>query len=98
MARARVTSRDLSGKIGETVSIVGWLVAQRRAVTRKREYMQFLTLEDLSGTFEATIFPGEFERLNPLVGASRVLRVTGKVSDRGGGASLVATDLEPLTA
>jgi DNA polymerase-3 subunit alpha len=76
--------------------MVGWLIAQRRAITKKREYMQFLTLEDLTGTFEATIFPREYERLGALVGLSRILRVTGRVSDRAGGISLIASDLEPL--
>jgi DNA polymerase III alpha subunit len=96
MERAEVRSNDLEGHLGETVSMVGWLIAQRRAITRKREYMQFLTLEDLSGTFEATIFPKEYERLGALVDVSRILRVTGRVSDRAGGISLIATDLEPL--
>jgi len=96
MERAPVKSRDLGGHLGETVSLVGWVIAQRRAVTRKREYMQFLTLEDLTGTFEATIFPREYERLGRLIGMSRILRVTGLVSDRAGGISLIASDLEPL--
>jgi len=58
--------------------------------------MQFLTLEDLSGTFEATIFPREYERLGALIGMSRILRVTGLVSNRAGGISLITSDLEPL--
>jgi DNA-directed DNA polymerase III PolC len=96
MESARVKSSDLERHLGETVSMVGWLIAQRRAITKKREYMQFLTLEDLTGTFEATIFPREYERLGALVGLSRILRVTGRVSDRAGGISLIASDLEPL--
>ena len=96
MAHAAVRSRDLGGHLGETVSLVGWVIAQRRAVTRKREYMEFLTLEDLTGTFEATLFPREYERLGALIGMSRILRVTGLVSDRAGGISLIASDLEPL--
>ena len=96
MERASVKSRDLGGHLGETVSLVGWVIAQRRAVTRKRQYMQFLTLEDLTGTFEATIFPREYERLGALIGMSRILRVTGLVSDHAGGISLIASDLEPL--
>ena len=96
MEHASVRSSDLESHLGQTVSMVGWLIAQRRAVTKKREYMQFLTFEDLSGTFEATIFPREYERLGPAIGMSRILRVTGKVSDRAGGISLIASDLEPL--
>ncbi|MCG2795824.1 MAG: OB-fold nucleic acid binding domain-containing protein [Actinomycetia bacterium] len=96
LERSGVSSADLTERLGETVRLVGWVIAQRRAVTRKREYMQFLTLEDPSGTFEVTIFPGKYQRLGAIPGASRVLRVTGRVSDRSGGISLIATDLEPL--
>ena len=46
--------------------------------------MQFLTLEDLHGTFEVTIFPRDYERLGSLIGMSRILRVTGRVSNRAG--------------
>jgi len=91
-----VKSTELEGFLGQTVSLVGWLIAQRRAVTKNREYMQFLTLEDLSGTFEVTIFPRDYQRLGARVGQSRVFRVTGRVGDRTGSVSLIATDLEPL--
>ena len=96
LARARVRSTGLESHLGETVSLVGWLIAQRRAVTKKRDYMQFLTFEDLAGTFEATVFPRDYQRLGALVGLSRVHRVTGTVSDRTGSISLIASDLEPL--
>ncbi|MCJ7745078.1 MAG: OB-fold nucleic acid binding domain-containing protein, partial [Actinobacteria bacterium] len=91
-----VKSTELEGFLGQEVSLVGWLIAQRRAVTKNREYMQFLTLEDLSGTFEVTIFPRDYQRLGARVGQSRAFRVTGRVSDRTGSVSLIATDLEPL--
>ncbi len=96
LARERVNSAELGRHLGETVSLVGWVIAQRRATTKKREYMQFLTLEDPVGTFEATIFPRDYQRLGSAVGASRILRVTGHVSDRAGSISLIASDLEPL--
>ena len=96
LARGRVNSAELNSHLGETVSLVGWVIAQRRAVTKKREYMQFLTLEDPVGTFEATIFPRDYNRLGAALGASRILRVTGQVSDRAGSIGIVATDLEPL--
>ena len=91
-----VNSTELESLLGQTVSLVGWLIAQRRAVTKNREYMQFLTLEDLAGTFEVTIFPRDYQRLGARVGQSRAFRVTGRVGDRTGSVSLIATDLEPL--
>ena len=91
-----VKSSELPDRLGETVSLVGWLIAQRRAVTKNREYMQFLTLEDLAGTFEVTIFPRDYRRLGAVIGRSRAFKVTGLVGDRTGSVSIIATDLEPL--
>jgi DNA polymerase III alpha subunit len=96
LARAGVNSAELEKHLGETVSLVGWVIAQRRATTKKREYMQFLTLEDPSGTFEATVFPKDYQRLGAAIGVSRILRVTGQVSNRAGSLSLTATDIEPV--
>ena len=96
LARAGVNSAELEEHLGETVSLVGWVIAQRRATTRKREYMQFLALEDPSGTFEATVFPKDYRRLGAAVGVSRILRVTGRVGKRAGSVSLNATDIEGL--
>ncbi|MBN1289671.1 MAG: DNA polymerase III subunit alpha, partial [Actinobacteria bacterium] len=96
LSRIKVKSVDLERHLGKTVTLVGWLIAQRRAVTKNKEYMQFLTLEDLAGTFEATIFPGNYRRLGMVIGKSRAFRVTGLVSDRTGTVSLIASDLEPL--
>jgi DNA polymerase III alpha subunit len=96
LARAGLNSAELDRHLGETVTLIGWVIAQRRAVTKRREYMQFLTLEDPFGTFEATIFPADYERLGSAVRVSRILRVTGEVTDRSGSVSLTASQLEPV--
>ncbi len=40
--------------------------------------MQFITLEDTAGTFEATVFPRDYRRLGRAAAASRALLVTGR--------------------
>jgi len=42
---------------GKKVKMVGWYMTSKRIRTRKGEIMKFLSLEDLTGTFEAVIFP-----------------------------------------
>lgn len=96
LARSKVNSAELERHLGETVTLTGWVIAQRRAVTKKRDYMQFLTLEDPHGTFEATVFPADYDRLGTAVRSSRILKVTGEVSDRAGGISLTVSDIEPV--
>ncbi|MEJ5304751.1 MAG: hypothetical protein WHV63_02300 [Ignavibacteria bacterium] len=51
---------------GRKVKVIGWLMTSKRIRTRKGDIMKFLSLEDLTGTFEAVIFPKEYEKYAPL--------------------------------
>jgi DNA polymerase III alpha subunit len=51
---------------GQKVKAIGWLMTSKRIRTRKGDIMKFLSLEDLTGTFEAVIFPKEYEKYAPL--------------------------------
>lgn len=51
---------------GNKVKVIGWLMTSKRIRTRRGEIMKFLSLEDLTGTFEAVIFPKEYEKYAPL--------------------------------
>jgi DNA polymerase III alpha subunit len=46
---------------GTNVKMVGWYMASKRIKTKKGSIMKFLSLEDLTGTFEAVIFPRVYE-------------------------------------
>lgn len=53
---------ELPKRKGKKVTAVGWLMTSKRIRTRKGDIMKFLSLEDLTGTFEAVIFPKEYEK------------------------------------
>jgi DNA polymerase-3 subunit alpha len=55
-------STTLQRCAGRVVKVIGWLVAKKRVQTRKGEFMCFLTLEDLCGLTEATLFPAAYRR------------------------------------
>jgi DNA polymerase III alpha subunit len=46
---------------GKQVKMIGWYMASKRIKTKKGTIMKFLSLEDLTGTFEAVIFPRVYE-------------------------------------
>lgn len=46
---------------GKNVRMVGWYMTSKRIKTRRGSIMKFLSLEDLTGTFEAVIFPKVYE-------------------------------------
>ncbi len=97
LARNGVTpSFDVKKNAGRKVAVVGWLVTTRRAVTRKHEYMKFMTLEDRHGVVEAVVFPDVYRRCGRRMGGAGCYRVTGTVKEQHGAVSVVADDVEPL--
>lgn len=52
---------ELPKKIGKYVKMIGWFMTSKRVKTSKGEIMKFLSLEDLTGTFEAVIFPDVYQ-------------------------------------
>ena len=77
--RRFVPSNRLEEHVGRDVTVVGWLVTTRRAVTRKHEYMKFLTLEDRFGTMEVVLFPDAYRQFGQRVTDSGPYVVRGRV-------------------
>jgi len=57
-------------------------------------FMKFLSMEDLTGTFEVTLFPRAYRRFAPLTLRPGPFRVRGKVEDDQGALNLVADHIE----
>jgi len=97
LARLRATpSFDLKRRVGRRATVVGWLVATRRAVTKNHEYMKFMTLEDRHGVVEAVLFPDVYRRCGRMLGRAGCYRASGTVKEQFGSVTLVADDVEPL--
>ena len=52
-----VSSSQMKKYAGKKVKMIGWYMSSKRIRTKKGDIMKFLSLEDLSGTYEAVIFP-----------------------------------------
>ena len=79
---------------GERVKMLGWVISHKRVKTKTREYMKFLSLEDLSGTFEVTLFPRVYSKYAAEVMDAGPYLVEGRVEDETGVVSLVCERLE----
>ncbi|MCS7054257.1 MAG: hypothetical protein NZM09_11080 [Ignavibacterium sp.] len=55
-------ANQLPIKTGKYVKMIGWFMTSKRVRTSKGEIMKFLSLEDLTGTFEAVIFPDVYQK------------------------------------
>lgn len=79
------------------VKMLGWYMASKRIKTSKGEIMKFLSLEDLSGTFEAVLFPKTYAQYAELTLSMGPYLVEGRV-DVDGGNNIVVDKLTVLAA
>jgi len=82
---------------GRRVKMIGWYMASKRIKTSKGEIMKFLSLEDLSGTFEAVLFPKSYAQYAELTISMGPYLVEGRV-DVDGGNNIVVDKLTVLAA
>ena len=64
--------------IGKQITMVGWLITEKPAVTKHGQSMIFLTLEDTTGLYDATVFPNVFQEYGPLITNERPLVLKGE--------------------
>jgi DNA-directed DNA polymerase III PolC len=92
-----VTADRMDEHAGREVRMIGWLIAANRITARKSgQPMKFMSLEDLTGTFEVTLFPDVYRRHAHLTLGHGPYLVTGKVENSFGACSLTARTIEPI--
>ena len=82
---------------GRKIKMIGWYMASKRIMTSKGEVMKFLSLEDLTGTFEAVIFPQAYQKYAELTMSMGPYFIEGKV-DAKSGYNIIVDKLEVLAA
>lgn len=75
-ARA-LSTLDALGRPGQRVTVAGMRQSSHRSRTARGETMMFLTLEDLSGTLDAVLFPAAYRQARDALAAAGPLFVTG---------------------
>jgi DNA polymerase III alpha subunit len=90
-------ARELQQSKGRRVRAIGWLMTSKRIRTRKGDIMKFLSFEDLTGTFEAVIFPREYEKYAPLTISMGPYFIEGYV-DKENGDTITVKKLAVLSA
>jgi DNA polymerase III alpha subunit len=91
-----VKAKDLYKYRGKNVRLIGWYMTSKRIKTRKGDIMKFLSLEDTTGTFEAVIFPREYERFAELTMSMGPYIIEGKV-DENDATNVVVSKLSVLS-
>jgi DNA polymerase III alpha subunit len=94
-AKDIIKAADMGKYDRRKVKMIGWYMASKRITTKKGEAMKFLSLEDMSGTFEAVIFPRVYAQVAENTMSMGPYLVEGRV-DVEGGNNLVVDRLEVL--
>ena len=92
-----IKSADMLKYHNRRIKMIGWYMASKRIKTSKGDIMKFLSLEDLSGTFEAVIFPNTYAKYAELTLSMGPYLIEGKV-DAENGNNIIVDKLEVLTA
>lgn len=96
--RTVVEAQELSHYAGKRVRMIGWLVATKRCVTSKGEFMKFITLEDLSGHFDVVLFPQAYQQYGHLIVSRGPFIIEGQVEEDCGHYTITAKKIEVISA
>jgi DNA polymerase III subunit alpha len=91
------TSGDLATRgHGARVTLLGHVAALKETATKSGNRMAFVTLEDMAGTVEVTVFPEPFKAAAPYLRSREPLVVRGRVDDGDKGRVILAEDVRLL--
>jgi error-prone DNA polymerase len=82
--------------LGCRITMVGWLITEKPVETKHGLPMEFITLEDHTALYDATLFPDVYRRRCHVLSSNRAYVVQGLVEEAFGVATLTVLDLYPL--
>ena len=94
---SRILAKDLDQYVGKEVILIGWLLTEKIVSTKRGEPMEFMTLEDQTGMYDATLFPTTYRRYCHLLNTNPAYMLTGLVEEHFSTVTLTVKELELLT-
>lgn len=90
-----INASEMNKYHNRKIKMIGWFMTSKRIKTSKGELMKFLSLEDLTGTYEAVIFPESYKKFGDLTLSMGPYIIEGKV-DAISGNNIIVEKLEVL--
>jgi error-prone DNA polymerase len=78
---SHIFAKDLDQYVGKEVTLIGWLLTEKIVSTKKGEPMEFMTLEDQTGMYDATVFPTTYRHYCHLLATNQAYVLTGLVEE-----------------
>jgi len=91
-----VPASQMHRYIGNRITMVGWLITEKPVETKRGLAMEFITLEDHTALYDATLFPDVYRRCSHLLSSNRVYVIQGLVEESFGVVTLTVLDLRWL--
>lgn len=82
--------------VGRRITMVGVLITEKAAETKHGQAMEFITLEDVTALYDATLFPEVYRRCCHLLSPNRPYVVRGVVEETFGVVTLTVHNLQLL--
>ena len=82
--------------VGQRITMVGVLITEKSAETKHGQAMEFITLEDVTALYDATLFPKVYRRCCHLLSPNQPYVVRGQVEESFSVTTLTVHDLQPL--
>jgi len=92
-----IPAKDVDQYVGKEVTLVGWLLTEKIVSTKKGEPMEFMTLEDQTGMYDATVFPNTYRKYCHLLAINQAYVVTGLVEEHFSTVTVTVKILQLLT-
>jgi DNA polymerase III alpha subunit len=91
------STAELAGRShGARVTLFGHVAALKETATKSGNRMAFLTLEDMAGTVEVTVFPEPYKAAAPYLRGREPVVVRGRVDDGDKGRVVLAEEVRLL--
>jgi DNA-directed DNA polymerase III PolC len=91
-----VPASQMSRFIGCHITMVGWLITEKPVETKAGLAMEFITLEDTTALYDATLFPEVYRRCHQLLASNQPYVMHGLVEEEFGVVTLTVFDLRLL--
>jgi error-prone DNA polymerase len=91
-----VPASQMDRFVGQHITMVGWLITEKPVETKNGLAMEFITLEDFTALYDATLFPEVYRHCHQLLSPNRPYIVRGLVEEEFGVVMLTVTDLQLL--
>ncbi|MDR4501458.1 MAG: DNA polymerase III subunit alpha [Nitrospirales bacterium] len=92
-----VSARDMKEHMGHAITMIGWMITEKSVRTKHQEPMEFITFEDLTGLYEATLFPKVYRRFGHLLTNHGPYILEGTVEEEFQTYSLIVKNVRTLT-